>query len=222
MGLRSSIRFGRGQEWRRDLLRVVGGATVSRSVTGFVLAGGRSRRMGRDKALAPWGEVTLLDHALDRLRGCCHTVRILSGPERRYDDRGWPADVDVVSKAGALGGIVTGLALADAPLGLFLAVDMPRVPEGLLARLVALAVGYDAVVPVSPAGPEPLCAVYRTTCEAPIRKRLREGDLRAVGFLEDVKVRWIGPRQVRAWGEAGAVFANLNTPEDLEAARRDG
>ena len=89
---------------------------------GLVVAGGRSRRMGRDKALLAWNESTLLDHAVARLRAICSDVRILSGAERRYLDRGLPVEIDAVPGAGPLGGIYTGLLAIGPGTGLFLGV----------------------------------------------------------------------------------------------------
>ena len=69
---------------------------------GFAVAGGKSARMGRDKALLPWRGTTLLDHALDRLRRTCPEVRILCGPEPRYGDRGVPVVLDAIPDGGRL------------------------------------------------------------------------------------------------------------------------
>jgi len=176
--------------------------------------------MGRDKALLPWEGATLLDHALTRLRGACPAVRILSGAERRYEDRGVPVDADVVPGSGPLGGILTGLLrLGDGP-GLFLGVDLPFVPVSLLARLLDLAEGYDAVVPLSPAGPEPLCAVYGSTCLAPVRRCLEAGDLKMTSFWRDVDVRQAGTDELAGFGPLDEVFRNVNTPADYERARK--
>ena len=114
---------------------------------GFAVAGGHSRRMGRDKALLPWGESTLLDHTLARLREACGEVRILTGPTARYADRGLPVDADLIPGTGPLGGLYTGLLhLTSGALGLFLAVDLPRVPVSLLQALLDLAEGFDVVI----------------------------------------------------------------------------
>ena len=72
--------------------------TPSDAIVGFVVAGGQSRRMGRDKALLPWNGGTLLDHAVTRLRAVCRDVRVLSGADRRYADRGLPVDVDAIAE----------------------------------------------------------------------------------------------------------------------------
>ncbi len=188
------------------------------SLVGFVLAGGRSVRMGRDKALLAWGGTDLLSHSLARLRFVTPDVRILSGSERRYLDRGAPVLVDLVPGSGPLAGVLAALEAAPGRAGLFLAVDLPFVPVALLTRLVELADDLDAVVPVSPRGPEPLCAVYGPACLEPIRRRMARGDLRMTGFWPDVRLREVPPAELVAFGDPSHLFRNLNTPADLEAA----
>ncbi len=178
--------------------------------------------MGRDKALLPWGATTLLDHALDRLRPICASVHILCGPEPRYTDRGVPVDVDVVSGAGPLAGVMTGLAAAGGRTALFLAVDVPSAPSALLERLAALAEGHDAAVPVTADGPHPLCAVYGPACLEPIRRRLDAGERKMTCFWPDVRVRRVRPDEIAAFGEPDRLLRNVNTPEDYEKARPDG
>jgi molybdopterin-guanine dinucleotide biosynthesis protein A len=185
---------------------------------GFVLAGGRSTRMGRDKALLPWAGATLLDHVLTRLREVCPDARILSGADERYADHGAPVYRDILVGAGALGGVYTGLSRLEGPAGLFLAVDLPLVPATLLRRLLELAEGYDVVVPVSPGGPEPLCAVYGRGCLEPIRQRAERGELAMTAFWPDVRVRRLGVRELLPFGDPAEIFRNVNTPEDYARA----
>jgi molybdopterin-guanine dinucleotide biosynthesis protein A len=189
---------------------------------GFVVAGGASRRMGTDKALLPWGESTLLDHALSRLRGVCAEVRILCGPEPRYADRGVPVDVDAVLDAGALGGVLSGLrGLAKGAAGVFLAVDLPLVPAPLLAHLLQRSQGFDAVVPISPSGPEPLCAVYHESCRTAIERRIAAGEPKMTSFWPDVRVREIPAAELATFGDLAAIFRNVNSREDYEALARE-
>ena len=180
---------------------------------GFVVAGGRSTRMGRDKALLPWDGSTLLDHAIARLRAVCADVRILCGPAPRYADRGLPLVLDALGD-GPLAGLAAGLQSAgDAP-GLYLGVDLPHVTVALLAALLALDPGADAIVPVTPGGPEPLCAVYRTGCGDAVRARLSAGDRKMTSFWPDVRVRALEGDALLAFGDPRRIFDNVNAPAD--------
>jgi molybdopterin-guanine dinucleotide biosynthesis protein A len=174
--------------------------------------------MGRDKALLPWGAATLLDHALDRLRAVSPDVRILSGPEPRYGERGLPVVLDALAGAGPLAGVYAGLASAPGRAGVFLAVDLPFVPPALLSRLLELARDFDAVVPVTADGAHPLCAVYGPGCLEPIRRRLAAGERKMTCFWPDVRVRQPGPAEIAAFGDPTALLRNVNAPEDYDAA----
>jgi molybdopterin-guanine dinucleotide biosynthesis protein A len=172
--------------------------------------------MTRDKALLLWNGRTLLDHTLSRLRDVCDSVRILCGPEPRYGETAVPVDLDAVPGAGPLGGVCGGLAgLKDGGIGLFLAIDLPLVPPALLSRLLVLSPGFDAVVPVTAAGPEPLCAVYRASCLESVRRRLEAGERKMTCFWADVRVREVSEAELADLGDPAKLFANVNTPEDF-------
>jgi molybdopterin-guanine dinucleotide biosynthesis protein A len=192
-------------------------------VVGYCLAGGRSQRMGRDKALLSWGGKTLLGHGLLRLREATgRAAAVLCGPEPRYQDQGAPVFPDVVPEAGALGGILTGLERlpADAGFGLFLAVDIPLVPAALLRRLVERArVGVDAVVVLSPSGPEPLCAVYGRTCLEPIRQNVEARQFKVTDFWTALTVHSLQPAALREFGDPAQLFLNVNDAADYDALK---
>ncbi len=189
-------------------------------MTGFVVAGGLSRRMGRDKALLPWEGKTLLDHAIARLQEACGSVRLLSGPEPRYEDRELPVDADLVRDVGAIAALHTALAHATGP-AVLLAVDLPHVPVALVRRLAELVRDFDAVVPVSPGGPEPLCAAYGPACRDAIRRALDRGEYKLTAFWPEVRVREISPGELTAFGDPSRLFANLNTPDEYDRATRE-
>ena len=186
---------------------------------GYVAAGGRSVRMGRDKALVPWDGTTLLDHALARLRAVCADVRILCGPAPRYGDRGAMQVLDRVADAGPLGGLEAALADAGGRPLLLLGVDLPFVTARLLETLGAFLAGSDAVVPVVAGRPEPLCAAYGPGCLEAVRARLAGGERRMTSFWPDVSVREVRDAELAGLGDPALLFRNLNTPEDLEGPR---
>jgi molybdopterin-guanine dinucleotide biosynthesis protein A len=187
--------------------------------TGFVVTGGRSRRMGRDKALLEWEGGTLLDAAVSRLARVSDEVVLLTGQGDRYPERAERRVADAFEDGGALAGVDAGLHAHARSLGLFLAVDLPCVGVELLRHLVDAAREADAVVPVSPRGPEPLCAVYGARCREPIRRRLEAGERRMTCFWPDVRVREVGPDELARFGDPEALFRNLNTAADYSAAR---
>jgi molybdopterin-guanine dinucleotide biosynthesis protein A len=175
--------------------------------------------MGHDKARLPWGDTDLLGHALARLSAVTDDVRILAGPEPRYSQRGVPVVTDPVADQGPMAGLLAALKEARGRPALLLGVDLPLVPAGLLARLLALASHADAVVPVSRRGPEPLCAVYGAGCLAPVRRCVEREDLKMTAFWAQVRVQEVGPDQLGAFGDPDELFLNVNAPEDYDRAR---
>jgi molybdopterin-guanine dinucleotide biosynthesis protein A len=174
--------------------------------------------MGQDKALLPWGDTDLLGHALARLSGVVDEVGILPGAERRYADRGVAEHLDAAPGHGPLAGLLAALEGASGRAVLLLGVDLPLVPSRLLERLVALKGSADAVVPVSPRGPEPLCALYGAACLDPVRQRVAAGDLKMTAFWPDVRVRELGSEDLAPYGGPAELFLNVNAPEDYDRA----
>jgi molybdopterin-guanine dinucleotide biosynthesis protein A len=183
---------------------------------GFVVAGGMSTRMGRDKALRPWGGATLLHHAIARRPAVCSEVRIRCGAAPRYQSRGRPLVLDAAPGRGPLGGLAAGLASAGGQDGLYLGVDLPFVTAEVLAALAAADDAADAIVPVTADGPQPLCALYRAACAPAVARRLAAGDLKMTSFWPDVTVRTIAARDL---GAGDRLFHNVNDPRDYDDAR---
>jgi len=194
------------------------GVVPSEAIVGFVGAGGHSRRMGRDKALLRWGGGTLLDHAITRLRAVCLEVRILSGREPRYADRGLPVDIDGLADGGPLAGLATALSVAAPRAVLLLGVDMPFVTVALLARLRDALAGVDAVVPVLAAGAEPLCAAYAHTCGVSVQAALAAGQRKMTSFWPHLRVRALGEDDLAPFGPSAQVFRNINDSAEYDAA----
>jgi molybdopterin-guanine dinucleotide biosynthesis protein A len=190
------------------------------NAVGFAVAGGVSLRMGRDKALLPWGETDLLGHALARLARVSSDVRILCGAAPRYDDRGFPVVTDAEPGLGPLAGAAAALEAAGGRPALLLAIDLPGVPAELLAGLASRLAGFDAVVPFSPAGPEPLCAVYGPACLEAARACLGGGRLAMRALLDQVSVRTVPPAELSVFGDPAHLFVNLNEPGDYERLSR--
>jgi molybdopterin-guanine dinucleotide biosynthesis protein A len=188
------------------------------SAVGFAVAGGWSRRMGRDKALLPWGATDLLGHTLARLSLVVPEVRVLAGPQARYTGRA-PVETDAVDGGGPLAGTLAALEAAAGRVALLLAVDLPLVPPALLARLVLLCSEADAAVPISSRGNEPLCAAYGPACLPAVMRQVAAGDLRMTSFWAEVRVRTVQPLELRAFGDPDLLFLNVNEPADYERAR---
>jgi len=187
-------------------------------VTAFILAGGKSTRMGADKAFVALDGRTLLARALDLARSVTHDVRIV-GEAAKFAVFA-PVVEDVFPRCGPLGGIHAALRASQAELNLILAVDMPFVPPVLLPFLITRARNSDAIVTVAQAGGgwQPLCAIYRAEFADVAENALREGRYKIDALFDEVRTQVIGEEELEAAGFSASVFRNLNTKEELEAA----
>jgi len=192
---------------------------IEPDVAAFILAGGKSTRMGADKAFVAFDGRTLLARALDLARSLTHDVRIVGEAEKFRVFA--PAVEDIFPGCGPLGGIHAALRASEKELNLILAVDMPFVPPALLPFLITRARSSGATVTVTRAasGWQPLCGVYRREFADVAEQALREGRCKVDALFDDVRTLAIGEEELEAAGFAASVFRNLNTRGELEAAR---
>ncbi|MGD0791028.1 MAG: molybdenum cofactor guanylyltransferase [Terriglobales bacterium] len=195
---------------------------------GFLLAGGKSSRMGTEKALLDFGGQTLLDRALAVMGTVCDSVTIVGDPAkfRKYGSTKYESVVaDIFSGCGPLAGIHAALVHSSAELNLMLAVDMPFVSSELLAFLFTAAEDEDnqaiVTVPRTSKGLQPLCAVYRRDFSRAAEQALGAGKYKIDAAFSSVSVRVIEEGELAAAGFSERSFFNLNTPQDrLEADGR--
>lgn len=183
----------------------------------MVLAGGGSRRMGRDKATLAFGGESLAGRAAARLARVCREVALAdAGRGLLPEYRSLPDGPGRGPAAGILG---AARVWPGRPL-LVLACDLPAVPEGLLADLVRSLDAADAdwVAPRWQGGVEPLCALYGPAALAALERRVARGllALHDLALEADLAVRYLEGDRLAAHGRPEEVFLNLNTPEDLE------
>jgi molybdenum cofactor guanylyltransferase len=188
----------------------------------IILAGGRSTRLGRDKASEALLGRPMLQHVLDRVSPLVGEVVIVGAPGQTLPQIHTPLPlrtaVDAYPGTGPLGGIYTGLVAARAERCLAVACDMPLLSPALLRELLARSAECDVVMPVL-AYPEPLHAIYARACVEPIRERLESGQLKITNFLGAVKVCYMREAEIRALDPDLRSFINTNTEEDLARAR---
>jgi molybdopterin-guanine dinucleotide biosynthesis protein A len=193
----------------------------------MVLAGGRSTRLGRDKASEVLTGKTLLQHAIDACESVASRYVIVTAKGQRLPQvlSSTPANVveDLYRETGPLGGIYTGIRALDGELedaALVVACDMPLLQPALLQTLIRHAPGHDAVAPVRKGLPEPLCAVYTARCLEPARRLLERGAYKLSGLLDEVDTLKVPEDEWRKFDPEGLSFLNVNREEDLEQVRR--
>ena len=187
-------------------------------VEGFILVGGASRRMGRDKALLDFGGQRLLERIAGELSLVASAVALVGAREPYSSFRNVP---DVHLQWGALGGIHAGLAAAKTDWAAVIACDLPFVTHALFERLSTFVNNTtDAVVPIQADGrPQPVCALYRSAvCLPEIERLVAAGEHTPRALLANVRTRFVEFPEVRDLPGAETFFFNVNTPEDLEKA----
>ncbi len=187
--------------------------------TAVLLAGGASRRLGRDKATlmvpGPEGPEPLWRHQLRTLSELGPAEVLLSGPARPGFPEGLRCVPDAVPGTGPVGGLAATLATARSQRVLVLAIDLPMVPEVFLRELLELATAECGVVPVGPHGYEPLVAVYPRAAVEVFEAAGRAGNLRLQPLVAKlVAAERLRPRPIRP--EEKGFFRNWNTPADVE------
>jgi molybdopterin-guanine dinucleotide biosynthesis protein A len=209
-------------------------------ISGFVLAGGRSSRLGQDKVLLPWNGQTLLSHALWRLQQVCGTVRVCADRNDLQQHLPQSSSLirDALPDAGPLAGIVAALEKSQTEWNLFLAVDLPLIPTELLQALTARMEGNQAALCIVPqvAGlPQPLCGLYHQSLAHGLRRALEEGKYKIMLALRDAVAGLgegpdlgtpVSPVELfdaRSFAEsdlqASDWFLNINTPHDWQRAQ---
>ena len=196
---------------------------TGRGVTGIILAGGLSRRLGRDKAVEPIDGQPLVGRVMDALSRIADELVVVVNTTQR--GRELPlrdstvVAVDIYPNAGSLGGIFTGLSSASNQWGIVVACDMPFLNLDLLSYLLSFRESHDAVVPVLDGRPEPTHAAYSKVCLSAIEARLEADDLKIARFFDDVRVKYVSQRRVEEIDPRRRSFFNVNTEEDLARAR---
>ncbi|HEX4835496.1 MAG TPA: molybdenum cofactor guanylyltransferase [bacterium] len=187
-----------------------------RMLTGVVLSGGQSRRMGRNKAFLPAGPGTLIEVVIGHLRQACDDLLLVTTTPEEYQHLGLRTVRDALPPGQSLVGIYTGILYAGGP-AFICACDMPFLNPALIRHMASLVHGADVVIPLHEGLYEPLHAVYTPVCLDPIRRCVeRRG--RNTDFLPDVRVRAVEPGEVHRFDPDMRSFVNLNTPEEYAEA----
>lgn len=179
-----------------------------------ILAGGRSSRMGSNKALLPFQGRPLIQRQIDVLQPLSDDLMIGANDPRPYSGFGLRVVPDLLPEPCALTGIHALLAGARHPFVFVVACDLPFLNSGLIRHLIGQAEGADAVLPLGARGPEPLFALYSKTCLPAIERAAAAGLWKATGFLKGLRVCEVPIREEEWRIDGHSPIFNANTPED--------
>jgi molybdopterin-guanine dinucleotide biosynthesis protein A len=188
-------------------------------MTGIILAGGRSKRMGENKAFIDAVGIPLFERVYRVFKEIFSEIIIVANdarPFKRYEAR---LQKDVILNKGALGGLYTGLLHSSSYHTFCSACDMPLLNPLLIKYMTKEKDEYDVIVPKTPDGLHPLHAIYSKQCLIPIKQLLNRDDLKIVNFFQQVRVRYIEEMEIREFDPHMMSIINVNTDEEMEAVR---
>ncbi|HOU43337.1 MAG TPA: molybdenum cofactor guanylyltransferase [Anaerolineaceae bacterium] len=184
-------------------------------------AGGKSTRMGMDKALMPFNGEPLIQRIIRRLDGVGDEMMIVANQPEPYRMLGLRVVPDVIPGSGALSGVHTALACASHPFVIITACDLPFVNAHLIREAMRHLVeeDLDVVIPRTEQGLEPFHAVYRReTCLPAAESAIRDGYKRIISWFHHVRVLELPVENFRHLDPQGITFLNVNTPEEWRLA----
>lgn len=188
------------------------------TITGVILAGGKSSRMGKDKALLPYKGKPLIQTVLERMRTVFSKVVVSVQPDDAFGDLKADRVADHYPGSGPLGGITSVMEKGEEHI-FCVACDMPFLNSGLMEYICNLD-GFDAVIPVWQDRLQVLHALYSRTMLPLFQSALQGGQLRISDAFSKANIRYISDREIRNIDPDGASFSNLNTPADYEELLR--
>jgi molybdopterin-guanine dinucleotide biosynthesis protein A len=192
------------------------------SISGIVLAGGKSVRLGHDKITEKVGGITLIEKVIASLEPLSQEIIIVTAQERTFPQLAGREKVkvatDIFPGRGSLGGIYTGLVRSDSFYNLVVAADMPFLNGPLLRYMIEASDGFDFVLPRVGQWFEPLHAVYSRNCVKAIETLFEQGRRVIVELFSYVKVRYIEEEEINRFDPDHLSFFNINTKEDLDRA----
>lgn len=195
------------------------------SIEAFILAGGESRRMGRDKWKLLLDGQTFVERIADEMLAVASSVTVVGNlpanlvvksPEA--SQKSLPIVPDVYPQWGALGGVHAAIWNCHADWALVVACDFPFVTKELFIRLASLRENFEAVAPVQRDQiPQPLCALYRVEpCGVQAERMIKSGERKPIALLQSVLTRWVSFTEIEDIPGAARFFDNINTPQDYD------
>lgn len=183
---------------------------MNNQIEAFILAGGRSSRMGSEKGLVNFRGEAMIRHVIRAVELCGLPLSLITADER-YRQFGYPLHADMISGAGPLGGLYTALSKTQSAYVVLLSCDLPLLRDVHLQRLMAFAVNEEVAVAVDARGRHPLCAVYPSRIFEEVERRINQQHLRMLDLLQAMPVREVYITPVMGISP----LANINTPADL-------
>ena len=195
------------------------------AIEGFILVGGKSRRMGTDKSRLVLNDQTFVERIARELSAVASSVRVVGDNTAELK---LPINIqiapDVYPEWGALGGVHAALAACSETWALVVAYDFPFVTSELFRSLASVRDAFEAVAPIQEDGiPQPLCSLYRVEpCLRLAEQLIKSGERKPIALLQSVRTRWVLFSELSTLEGADCFLDNINTPEDFARVSKRG
>jgi molybdenum cofactor guanylyltransferase len=188
----------------------------------IILSGGKSSRMGKNKALLPFNDKTNIERIRDELQSLFDDIILVTNDPESYEFLNLKSVSDEFPGKGPLAGIHAGLIASDYEENIVVACDMPFVSAELASTLVQNLKHNDAIIPVIGGKQHPLFAAYQKRIVPEIESCLKEDRLRVIHLLDKLNVRYLEENDLHAYsdGSLEEIFFNMNVPEEYEEAKQ--
>ena len=194
------------------------GGQILDDFTAVILTGGKSSRMGRPKALLPFGNEPLIDHLVRRLQRKFKLIVVVAAPDQELPPLRAKVVRDQIPYQGPVGGIYYGLKAAVGTGAFVTSCDAAFLNLRLISFLTSHILNHDVVVPYWQDRFQPLHAVYRTSVAPLLKGQLERGELRPIFLFDRVRTRKVGEEEIRRFDPEGLSFFNMNAPDDYARA----
>jgi len=184
--------------------------------SGIILSGGKSVRMGIDKAFIKVDGVPIIQRTYDLFSKIFREIIIVTNQKDLYSSFQAKIVNDLITDRGALGGLYTGLFYSSNPYSFCVACDMPFLKESIIRFLLQQVDGFDAIIPKTEDGLQPLHAIYSRNCLEPIKKLIDRGGYKIIDFYPLIKIKIIEEKEFIALDQTRESFINVNTPVELD------
>ena len=186
----------------------------------IILAGGKSLRMGENKAFIEIDGVPIITRIYTLLKGLFREVVIVTNEKDQFKNFDSKVYVDLLPDKGALGGLYTGIFFSTFQYSFCVACDMPFIKKSLVQYLMSTTKDEDVIVPRTSDGLQPLHAIYSKSCLEPIKKMIDEGKYKIIDFYHLVRISIVDEKDFLRIDPLRESFINVNTPEELLYVRQ--
>ncbi len=183
-----------------------------REITGIILAGGKSLRMGVDKGLMLYNGKPMITYSIELLKQFCSRI-LISTANPAHEIFGYPTIADTYSGKGPLGGLYSCIKESTSKINICLPCDLPKMQSGIIDYMLLVSNGKQCVVPLTPF-PEPLVAIYPTAVMPVMQQLITKGNYRMTGIFENFPVHYL-PLEEFPGDNNLSCFTNFNSPSDL-------